>query len=168
MRAVRLDGPPFPVDPETHWNRSDDATQGNSMIRSSASVMDAPLWNRNGSRSPVSGVVYVPIHRIRPFPSPPARSAARISGTAADGLTGSGGRSAGSGSAAPPPRRLPPYARSRPPNLDGSMPAASQYFLTSRQGVLRSRCRRTRPVPSGRRGRKRGPSLSSLIPARAT
>ena len=41
----------------------------------------------NGSRSPVLGVVYVPIHRIHPFYSPPDRSAARIFGTAADGLT---------------------------------------------------------------------------------
>ena len=41
----------------------------------------------NGSRSPGLGVVYVPIHRIHPFHSPPARSAARIFGTAAAGLT---------------------------------------------------------------------------------
>ena len=38
------------------------------------------LWESNGSRSPVLGVVYVPIHRIHPFHWPPARSAARIVG----------------------------------------------------------------------------------------
>ena len=59
-------------------------------------------------------------------------------------------------------------AISRLPNRDGSMPAARQYFLTSRQGVLRSRCRRSSPVPSGLMGRKSGPSLSSPIPARET
>src|SRR5512144_2155166 len=56
----------------------------------------------------------------------------------------------------------------RPPSRSGSMPAARQYFLTSRQGVLRPRCRRSSPVPSGFMGRKSGPSLSSPIPARAT
>src|SRR5437764_1122407 len=30
----------------------------------------------------------------------------------------------------------------RAPSRDGSIPAARQYFFTSRQGVLRSRCRR--------------------------
>ena len=49
----------------------------------------------------------------------------------------------------------------------GSMPAASQYFFTSRQGVLRSRCRRSSPVPSGLIGRNKGPSLSSPMPARS-
>ena len=48
----------------------------------------------------------------------------------------------------------------RPPSRSGSMPAARQYFLTSRQGVLRSRCRRSSPLPSGFMGRNKGPSLS--------
>ena len=39
------------------------------------------------------------------------------------------------------------------------MPAAWQYFLTSRQGVLRSRCRRSSPVPSGFMGRNKRPLL---------
>ena len=34
----------------------------------------------------------------------------------------------------------------RLPSRRGSMPAASQYFLTSLQGVLRSRCRRSKPL----------------------
>src|SRR5271157_3353372 len=54
----------------------------------------------------------------------------------------------------------------RPPSRSGSMPAARQYFLTSRQGVLRSSCRRASPVPSGFMGRNKGPSLSSPMPAR--
>ena len=52
----------------------------------------------------------------------------------------------------------PPSAwdRCRPPHR----------FFTSRQGVLRSRCRRSSPVPSGLIGRNKGPSLSSPMPAR--
>ena len=54
----------------------------------------------------------------------------------------------------------------RPPSRSGSIPAAWQYFLTSRQGVLRSRCRRIESqLPSGVSGRKSGPSRSSLMPA---
>ena len=40
--------------------------------------------------------------------------------------------------------------------------------LPYRHGVLRSRCRRSKPLPSGAIGRKSGPSRSSLIPARVT
>jgi hypothetical protein len=54
----------------------------------------------------------------------------------------------------------------RPPSRSGSMPAAGGY-LTSRQGVLRSRCRSSSPLPSGFIGRNKGPSLSSPMPARA-
>jgi hypothetical protein len=36
----------------------------------------------------------------------------------------------------------------RCPSRSGSIPAARQYFLTSRHGILRSRCRRTNPFPS--------------------
>ena len=56
----------------------------------------------------------------------------------------------------------------RPPSRFGSIPAALQYFLTSRQGVLRSRWRRISRSASGVIGRNSGPSLSSLIPARST
>ena len=51
------------------------------------------------------------------------------------------------------------------PRRDGSIPAASEYFLTSRHGILRSRCRRSSTRPLGLSGRKRGPSRSSLMPA---
>ena len=39
--------------------------------------------------------------------------------------------------------------------------------FTSRQGVLRSKCHRTSPAPSGLIGRNKGPSLSSPMPARS-
>ena len=44
----------------------------------------------------------------------------------------------------------------RLPSRSGSMLAARQYFLTSRQGVLRSRWRRSSLAASGVSGRKRG------------
>jgi hypothetical protein len=59
-------------------------------------------------------MVYVPIHRMHPFHDPPAHSTAPIVGRSADGLTRSCVRSGGSGSTVPPPRHLPPSARSRP------------------------------------------------------
>src|SRR5262245_56420833 len=37
------------------------------------------------------------------------------------------------------------------------MPAVRQDFLTSRQGVLRSRCRHSKPLPSGFMGRASDP-----------
>ena len=47
----------------------------------------------------------------------------------------------------------------RAPSRDGLMPAASQYFLTSRQGVLRSRCRLASPRPSGTQRAEEGAFL---------
>src|SRR5512135_3619765 len=67
-----------------------------------------PPLGSNGSRSPVLGVVYVLIHRIPSFRSPPARSAARNSRTATAGLTCPCVPRRECGSAAPPARRPPP------------------------------------------------------------
>ena len=41
----------------------------------------------------------------------------------------------------------------RAPRRSGSIPAARQYFLTSRHGVLRSRCRRISRAAAGEFGR---------------
>jgi hypothetical protein len=49
----------------------------------------------------------------------------------------------------------------RPPGRDESMPAAWQYFVTSRHGILQSRCLRSSPKPLGVSGRKRGPFWKS-------
>ena len=52
----------------------------------------------------------------------------------------------------------------QPVGIDARGPAV---LLDQPPGGLRSRCRRSSPVPSGFRGRNSGPSLSSPMPARS-
>ena len=144
----------------------------------------SPLGS-NGSRSPVLGVVYVLLHRIHLFRSPPALFGGEKSW---DGRRCSlalashqanldaprrylgvfllaheiklGGPDIGvAGDLAQFSCMVAPFLMAsliavlrgnwmpipRASRRVGSMPAASQYFLTSRHGVLRSKCRRASP-----------------------